>query len=349
MPRPGDPSKPTIVDVARRAGVSKGLVSLALNERPGVSVRSRERISSAARELGWSPSIRARALSSARSYAVGLVLARDPALVAADPFFPALIAGIESELGRRGMVLTLAMVDDGSDGHDTYRALARDGRVDGVFLSDLRTADPRFALLDELDIPAVTLGRPDVPCRHPAVSVDDTAGIRAAVEHLVALGHRRIAHVAGCAEMLHGARRRATFDATLAAAGLEPAGIVDTDFTAAAGARATGLLLASARPPTAIVYANDPMAIAGIGVAVSRGLVVPADLSVTGFDGMEIGRWITPALTTVTTDVAGWGAAAARVLLDRIEDRTTPDVDLAPARLEVRGSTAQARRRRGPS
>ncbi|GAA2224899.1 LacI family DNA-binding transcriptional regulator [Herbiconiux moechotypicola] len=331
--------KPTITDVARAAGVSKGLVSFALNDRPGVSARSRDHILRVARELGYRPSVSARSLSTSTSYACGLVIARDPEIISADPFFPSFIAGVERVLVAEGRALVLSVV--GGDEHEdaVYRTLAADKRVDGVFLTDLRRDDPRIPLLAELGLPAVTLGRtPGSP--FPAVALDDTPGTAAATQHLIEQGHRRIAHVIGPLRMMHAQRRHAAFAATMAAAGLDAGLVEETDFTAAHGAAATARLLDLANPPTAIVYDNDPMAIAGLGVAHERGLRVPGDLSITGFDDSEIARYVYPALTSVRSDPQLWGEAAARSLLAAIADRDpVADVDLPPAHLVVRAST----------
>lgn len=335
-------SRPTISDVASRAGVSKGLVSFALNDRPGVSPETRERILDAAKELGWLPSIRARSLSVAKSFALGLVIARDPAIIRGDPFFPAFIAGVEAELAPVGQALVLSVVDSEEDELASYRKLVADGRVDGVFLTDLRHDDARIALAVELGLPAVTLGHPEGESPFPAVSMDDSVGIEEAVGHLLDLGHRRIAHVAGPGGMLHGSRRRDAFTRTMLASGLEPVLIRETDFTAADGARATRELLALPERPTAIVYANDPMAIAGLGVAQRAGIAVPADLSITGFDGNEIGEHLFPALSTVATDAVSWGRAAARALLRSIANEAIEDVDLPRARFLSRESTGPA-------
>ncbi|PJJ73555.1 DNA-binding LacI/PurR family transcriptional regulator [Diaminobutyricimonas aerilata] len=333
---------PTIADVARRAGVSKGLVSFALNNRPGVADGTRRRILEAADELGWQPSMRARSLSTNRAFALGLIIAREPSVMSADAFFPMFIAGVESELGPAGQALVLSIVPGEDAELAAYRSLARDRRVDGVFITDLRADDPRIALATELGLPAVTLGRPDSTSPHPAVTLDDDPGIRAAVDHLVELGHRRIAHVGGPDRMLHGTRRRESFAAALQSAGLESTLSVSTDFSAAEGAAATRHLLALDEPPTAIVYANDHMAVAGLAVAQSAGVVVPRDLSITGFDGTEVGEHVYPALTTVATDVVEWGRASARVLLQLVTGEHPDDLELPPARLVVRSSTAPA-------
>ena len=144
MPVPKSSARrPTIDDVARAAQVSKGAVSFALNGRPGVAETTRARILAAADELGWTPSASARSLSTQRALAVGLVVAREPELLGADPFFPPFIAGIETVLARRGHALVLQVPPSADAELDGYRRLAADRRVDGVFLSDLRVDDPR--------------------------------------------------------------------------------------------------------------------------------------------------------------------------------------------------------------
>lgn len=329
----------TITDVARAAGVSKGLVSFALNDRPGVSPETRDRILLVAEELGWRPSVRARSLSTDRSFALGLVIARDPEVMSGDPFFPAFISGIETALAPAGQALVLSVVGSEAEEEASYRQLADHDRVDGVILTDLRRDDPRIALVARLGLRAITIGRPDVPSELPSVTVDDTPGITSAVEHLVSLGHRRIAHVAGPSRMLHGVRRSESFLATMAAHGLDGV-VVETDFTAAGGAHATAGLLALADRPTAIVYSNDVMAIAGLGVAGRAGLSVPRDLSITGFDGSDIGAYLFPSLTTVTTAVQEWGRQAAGLLLRVIAGEEVDDIELPPARLVIRESSA---------
>jgi DNA-binding LacI/PurR family transcriptional regulator len=334
--------RPTIADVAARAGVSKGSVSFALNGRPGLAQATVDRILAAADELGWRPSNRARSLSVSKAFALGLVITRDPAVLSSDPFFPAFIAGVESVLSRGGQALVLQVVSAGDDEAAGYRRLAQDGRVDGVFLSDLRHEDPRIDLLRELGLPAVTLNRPEGSSPFPAVCLDDRPGMVEVVEHLLALGHRRIAHVAGPPTFVHATARSDALVATLAGAGLEPAGLEVSDFTAAGGIEATRRLLALPRRPTAIVYANDRMAIAGLGAAQRAGLTVPDDLSIAGFDDSELAEFVHPGLTTVRADPYAFGEAAANTLNQLIDGTgEVADVELPPARLVVRRSTAR--------
>lgn len=335
--------KPTINDVARAAGVSKGAVSFALNDRPGVARDTRERILTVAREMGWTPSPRARALSVSRALAVGLVIARTPETLRADPFFPSFIAGLESVLSDRGQALLLQVARDHDGERASYQRLADEGRVDGVFLTDLYVDDPRPQLLAELGLPALVVGPAVADEFWPSLGVDDGPGITAAVEHLVGLGHERIAHVSGPAGMVHGRSRAQAWSDALSAANLPPGPCLEADFSAEAGARATRELLESEEPPTAIVYANDLMAMAGMSLALSRGIAVPGDLSVTGYDDTEISAHLQPSLTTVSTDVTEWGRAAATGLLEVIERRPLSKVELEPPRLVVRDSTGPVR------
>ncbi|MGH3877555.1 MAG: LacI family DNA-binding transcriptional regulator [Actinophytocola sp.] len=336
--------RPTISDVARHAGVSKGAVSFALNGRAGVSSETRQRILDAAAELGWSPNHRARALSTSRAFALGLVVARDPELVGADPFFPMFIAGVEKVLAERDQALVLQVVTSPAAEEAGYRRLARDGRVDGVFLVDLREADPRIALLEEIGLPAVTLNRPDVPTPFPAVILDDRPGIAAEVRHLAGLGHTAIAHVSGPEPFLHAIARSQAFADAMAEAGLPPGRVEPGDFTAAGGRAATHRLLTGPDRPTAIVYANDVMALSAIAVAAELGVRIPDDLSITGFDDTDLAGYVHPALTTVRADARGWGEVAARTLLavidGEIDEQQVADTALAPAELILRRSTS---------
>ena len=332
------------MDVARRAGVSKGAVSFALNDRPGVAPQTRDRILAAARELGWQPSTRARALSRSRAFAVGLVLRRAPELLGADPFFPQFLAGVESALAERDNALVLQFVGDDDEAEAaSYRRLAGQGRVDGVFLNDIRVRDHRFHLLAGLGLPAVAVGRPAGPCPFPMVTVDDRQGVTATVEHLLGLGHRRVGFVGGTEGYVHSRSRRTAWRAALRSAGVTPGPELTADFTGPGGAAATRALLELADPPTAIVYANDVMAIAGMGVAVGRGLAVPGDLSVAGFDDVPLAAHVAPPLSTVRQDAQAWGRKAAEVLLAVGEGRAAADVELPPATPVFRASTGPPR------
>ena len=324
--------------------MSEAAVSFALNGRPGVGDDNRKRILDVASDLGWRPSAGARALSRSRSHALGLIMARGPELLAADPFFPTFLAGVESSLSGRDYSLVLQVVgEDERAESDSYRRFAQESRVDGVFLTDMRIRDSRFDLLTQLGLPALGIGRPVGPSPVPWIAVDDGAGMRQAVEHLVALGHRRIGHVSGAAGFVHSEHRRAAWEESLARAGLPAAALADGGFTAVGGAKATSTLLALPAPPTAIVYANDLMAIAGASAALDAGFRPPERLSIVGHDDVPLASHVTPALTTVRHDVMSWGETAARVLVALIEEEPPPRNDLRAPELIVRGSTAPPR------
>jgi DNA-binding LacI/PurR family transcriptional regulator len=331
----------TIQDVARLAGVSNGAVSLALSGKAGVAESTRERIIAAADELGWRPSIGARALLSSRAFAVGLILARDPELLGADPFFPSFIAGVESELAQRGNALVLQVVRDAPLAEaEAYRRLAQEHRVDGVFLTDLHQDDRRIALVQELELPAIAVGAPSPATPVPSVGIDDRVGVLEAVSHLLSLGHKQIAFVGGTPGYVHSDSRLDAWRQAHDQAGVTPGRMDAGDFTGAGGAAATARLLDGANRPTAIVYANDLMAIAGMSVAAQRGIDVPGRLSVVGFDDIPIAAHLNPPLTTVRQDVVSWGRASATALLSIIEYREVDVPGLLPSQLVLRGTTA---------
>lgn len=333
--------RPTIEDVARLAGVSKGAVSIALNGQAGVADATRARISEAARTLSWRPSLHARALLASRSFALGLVISRPPELLAADPFFPAFIAGVESILASRGLALVLQVVDpDPETEAASYRRLATEGRVDGVLLTDLRTDDPRFTWISELDLPAVAVGRPSAGCPFPWLDTDDREAVRQAVRHLIALGHVRIAHVGGAPGYVHSAARRRAWEDELRAHGLEPELYVAGDFTGRGGASATQQLLERTPRPTAVIYGNDLMAISGMSAAIDAGLAVPDQLSIVGFDDIPLAAHMRPALTTVRQDASDWGRAAAESLVALVEGEPMPAPTLTRATFVERSSTS---------
>lgn len=310
------------MDIARRAGVSKGAVSMALNGLPGVSEETRGRILQVAKELDWHPNNAARALSAARADAIGLVFARPARTLGVEPFFFQLISGLQAELSARRIALVLQVVSD----HDAEMAVHRqwwsERRVDGVFLIDLRVRDPRVALLEELGLPALVIGGPGHHGGLPSVWADDARAMTSIVEHLVGLGHRRIARVAGLPDLLHTQRRTDAFVA--ATTGLD-ASTVTTDYSGEQGAAATRELLGSAAPPTAIVYDNDVMAVAGVAVAAELGVPVPGRLSIVAWDDSPLCQLLHPQLTALTRDTFAFGSRAAMALLEVLDGAEATD------------------------
>ena len=332
----------TIRDIAKRAGVSKGAVSYALNGRPGVSDDTRERILAIAQELGWYPNRAARALSAARADACGLVLARPAKTLALEPFFMEFIAGAESELSARSMALTLQLVVDVEEEIEVYRRWWGERRVDGVLIVDLRVDDPRIEELNRIGLPAVVVGGPLPDGAVPCVWHNEGAVVAEAVRYLAALGHERIVHVAGVSDFVHTQQRSQAFRDVMGELGLQPH-VASTDYTPESGARATRRLLSAANPPTAIIFDSDLLAVTGLGVAQQMGFLVPDDVSIVGWDDSLISQVVHPPLTAITRDIAAFGVLAMGHLLSTIEDDATGDLEAPPGELTPRGSTGQPR------
>lgn len=302
-------ARTTIADVAREAGVTKATVSHALSGKRPISDDTKARVLAAAERLDWVPSQNARSLATRRANAVGVVLARDPEVIANDSFFPAFIAGVESVLAEAETALLLQVVPNREAEERAYRAIAR-GRADGAILLDLRVDDWRVPLLEELGLPTVLVGAYDQPHGFSCVRTDDGAPMRELIANLRAEGHTRIAHVSGPLDYVHS---KARADAYVDAIG-DAALLREGDFTAGSGRDRTAELLDLDDRPTAILYSNDTMAIAGLSLARSRGLAVPRDLAVAGFDDDHLSAHLSPSLTSVSSDPAARGRAAARLL-----------------------------------
>jgi DNA-binding LacI/PurR family transcriptional regulator len=340
MARDGHLKRPTIADVAREAGVSTASVSFALNGQRGVSESTRRRVIAIAKEIGWSPNAAARALSGAVSNTVGMALRRPARTLGVEPFFMELISGVEAELSARSYALTLQVVTDQAAELAVYRRWWGERRVDGVLVCDVRINDPRIAVLEELALPTVVLGAPTASQTQVNVWSDDAAAIVEAVEYLAALGHRRIGRVGGLPELLHTAIRTDAFAAACRQTGVEAAITISSDYTGEDGARATRRLLSSGERPTAIIYDNDIMAIAGLGVAHEMGLSVPRDVSLVAWDDSPLCQLVHPALTALSRDIPGYGALAARQLLSVIAGEPVESVQDEASHLVARGSTA---------
>lgn len=336
----------TISDIAEHAGVSKGAVSFALNNRPGVSEQTRARILAYADALGWYPNSAARSLSAARADLVGLVLARKPSVMAVEPFFMELVSGIEAELGSSEVGLVLKVVGEDLDREiEIYRRWAAQRRVDGVFIADVRSVDPRIAECERLGLPAVVLSRRvagEADRRFPFLSVDIRSAVGDLVDHLVGLGHRHIGRVSGPASMVHTGDRDRAFMSSFRRYGLPEVMRTRSDYTSEGGDRATRELLALPVPPTAIVYDNDLMAVRSIGVARRLGIRVPADLSIVSWEDSMLCELPQPAVTSLHLDVVGLGVAAADMLARHVAGEAVPDRAFPTSGIVVRGSTGPA-------
>ncbi|MGN9783112.1 LacI family DNA-binding transcriptional regulator [Nonomuraea sp. ZG12] len=334
-------ARPTIADIARRVGVSKGAVSFALNGRPGVSETTRARILQVADEMNWRPHSAARALGGARAGAVGLVIARPASTLGVEPFFAQLLSGLQARLSAESMAMHLLVVEDSAAEIETYREWTSAHRVDGFVLVDPTVRDPRFEALEELGVPAVVLGGPGRFGALSSVWADDREAMLSVVDYLAALGHRRVAHVAGLPGLRHTQRRIRALRDSVRRLGLVDTVSLPTDFSDAEGAAATRALLSRPRRPTAIVYDSDVMALAGLGVAGEMGVRVPGEVSILSFDDSVLTRVTHPSITSLSRDTIALGGQVAEVLLQVIADPALRrDVKTATPRLVVRESTA---------
>ncbi|MDX2931323.1 LacI family DNA-binding transcriptional regulator [Streptomyces ipomoeae] len=327
--------RPTIRDVAERAGVSKSLVSLVLRGSDQVRPEKREAVLTAVDELGYRPNAAARSLSERRTRTVGVLL-NDMR----NPWFVELLDGLNSKLHDNGLRMLLA---DGNLnrrlGEDLTRTFT-ELRVDGLIA--VGTLPPSEALRTAAGlVPTVVAGAREPALPHvDVVAGDDQYGARLATEHLISLGHRRIAHIAG--DGVVGALRRRSFETVMREHGLSDSASVERgDLTEEGGYRATVRLLSSPERPTAIVAFNDMACVGALSAAEELGLDVPRDLSLVGYDNTYLARLRHLWLTSVDNSSHDVGRRAAQCLLDRIADPTRPGkVVLTTPTLEVRGTTA---------
>ncbi|MDC0767264.1 LacI family DNA-binding transcriptional regulator [Streptomyces sp. HD] len=326
---------PTIRDVADRAGVSKSLVSLVLRGSEQVRPEKREAVLRAVRELGYRPNAAARSLSERRTRTVGVLL-ND----LRNPWFVDMLDGLNSLLHAGGLHMLLADARlNRRIGQDPASPLL-DLRVDGLVVVGTLPEPAALGTVAER-VPVVVAGarEPELP-GVDMVAGDDEQGARLVTEHLIGLGHRRIAHIAGYGAVAE--LRRRSFEATMRAHGLADEAVVEaSDLTEEGGFRtAVRLLGRPERRPTALFAVNDITAIGALSAAEELGLRVPADLSLVGYDNTSIARLRHVWLTTVDNASHEVGRRAARCLLDRFEGAGgEARVHLTAPTLEVRGTT----------
>ncbi|TGO04621.1 LacI family DNA-binding transcriptional regulator [Serinibacter arcticus] len=340
----GPRRRATLSDIAQRLGVSKAAVSFALNDRPGVSAELRERVLAVAAELHYRPNSAALALGGSRVDVIGLVLNRPARTLGTEAFFPELMAGIQAGLSATHTGLQTLVVPSLAEELDAYRVWQSTHRVDGVILVDPRRDDERVALVEELGLPAVQIG--SHPSRQPGVPsvwIDDHAVATRLFAEMFALGHRCVAHVMGPLDFEHTElRRRALRDCAQRYDAPSPVS-AETDYSAEQSAAATRELLARAERPTAIVYDNDVMALAGLRVLQEEGVAVPGDVSIASFDDSVAMRLVRPSITALTRDTYALGELAARTLMELVGgDDAVESVPALPPTLSVRESTAVA-------
>src|SRR6516225_8663161 len=333
----------TLKDVAAMAGVHPATVSRALNPETRLLVRddTARRVLEAAEALGYHPNTVARSLRTRRSSTVGVLI---PDLT--NPLFPPIVRGIEDRLAADGYVALIGNTDSDDERERMVFDFMRARHVDGLVLATARLHHPLLAEAARAEMPVVLINRLAQDYSFPSVSVDNERGVRMAVAHLSALGHRRIAHIAGPQEMSTGLSRYRGFVTAMESARLP----IDDDlvvfakaFTVEEGLRCSRLLLDRGAGCTAIAAGNDMLAVGCYAALDETGLGCPEDISVVGFNDMPFIDRLRPPLTTIRFPHYQVGTEAAQLLLELISDGSGPVkiLYLAPE-LVIRGSTAPA-------
>ncbi|MBK5566361.1 LacI family DNA-binding transcriptional regulator [Ensifer sp. SSB1] len=336
--------RPKIKDIAERAGVSVATVSRALSGSSLVTDETRKRINALARELNYRPNVSARNLRTRRSMSVLLVV-RD----VGNPFYLEILKGVEATAREAGYAVLMGNTENDPDREVEYFNMLRDGHADGMILMTGKLPPPQPGESADLShLPVVIALEMIEGSGFPHVQIDNVAAAEAAVEHLVALGHRRIAHIAGPLPEVMALHRRDGYRAAMKAAGLAiPEGYeVRGDYLLESGEARAADLFALPEPPTAIFAANDEMAYGAIHALRRLGRDVPGDVSVVGFDDLYLSKAFYPPLTTVSQPRADIGRTAMSQLLNILSDgdvAAEPAIVL-PTTLNIRGSTAPPRK-----
>ncbi len=324
-------------DVAREAGVSRALVSLVMREQPNVSAERRRRVLEVAGRLGYRPNAMARSLASRRTRTVGVVLDD-----LRNPFFAEIAGGVEELASELGYQLLLGAGGRLARRERASLATLLEYRVDGLILVSprMRAADIGAAAAE---VPVVVVGRQLRGVDVDAVLIDERHGTGLVLDHLLALGHERIAHV-DAGRGAGGPQRRSAYLRGMRARGLAAhARVIPGDFTEEAGTKAARRLLAERTLPTAVFAANDMVAAGLLGEFDRAGVDVPGHVSIVGYDNISIAHLAHVSLTTVDQPRSAMGRMALELLLERIDHRRPTVVRLVEPTLVIRSTTAPPR------
>jgi LacI family transcriptional regulator len=340
----------TIEEIADLADVSRSTVSRVLNNHPSVRPSVRARVQQVIQDNRYTPRAAARSLASRRTNVVGLLIPRSAATIFSDPFFPHVIQGITETCSNRGYFLLLSMVTVERE-QDFYERVLRGRHVDGLIMMSSDIDDPILPLLIRDDSPLVLVGRHPYLADVSSADVDNRDGAVQAVRHLIELGHRRIATITGPLYMVAAMDRRDGYKQALAEAAIpiRPDLIVESDFTQAGAYGAMHQVLQLAERPTAVFTGSDVMAAGALRALHEVGLRVPEDMALVSFDDLPLASILTPPLTTVHQPLNELGAAAADLLLDRLEqpdDHHQPSHKRLATHLVVRQSSGAPSARR---
>lgn len=309
----------TLKDIARRVGVSVTTASRALGGYDDVAEETRQRVLQAAQEMGYRPNIIAQSLQRRRSNTVGLIIpTAGPRF--SDPYFIEILTGIGNEAAEHEFDLLVSTRAPGAQEREAYERIVGTRRVDGLLVVRTRCRDERIAYLVESGFPFVTFGRSDLDLDFPYIDVDGTKGLKEATQYLIDLGHRRIAYISAPLDLMFAHYRLVGYKRTMERNGLpvQEEWIAIGRLTQEDGYR-EGLRLLDLEPaPTAIIAANDMMALGVISAIQERGLVVGRDVAVTGFDDIPLAEHSHPPLTTVHQPIYQIGTMICSMLIQVI-------------------------------
>ena len=336
----GRAARPTLEEVGEVAGVSRATVSRVINNSPKVSPEVRTIVEQVIQKLGYVPNQAARTLVTRRTDALALVVCEPEARFFSDPFFSSVVRGVGSAAAEVDKNLVL-LVLQGDVERARARRYLRPEHVDGVLVMSLHGDDPLPRQLEQAGVPTVLVGRPLGRSRLPYVDADNRGGARSAVEHLLGLGRRTIATITGPSNMCAGIDRLDGYREALEGAGLPVRkGLIgEGDFFEESGHREMTRLLARRPDLDAVFAASDLMAAGAIRALRESGRDVPGDVAVVGFDDAPIASHTVPTLTTIRQPLDEMTAAAADLLLRRVEDDTAKvEQVVCPTALVRRGS-----------
>ncbi|MFQ5612145.1 MAG: LacI family DNA-binding transcriptional regulator [Anaerolineae bacterium] len=326
----------TIKDIARAAGVSHTTVSRALKDHPRISAGTKERIQRLAREMGYTPSAVAQSLLSQRTQTIGLVIT-----TIADPYVVRVVEGVESVAQSAGYSVFLSISHNNPDQEMAVVETFRRRRVDAIIVTSSRVGNLYSSQLDKIQVPIVLINNQVEGEYLYSVAVDDVQGARLAVEHLLSLGHRRIGYVGVTDRPKSNRRRLAGYQAALERAGLaeNPALALSPAAEGDIKRGEAALEPSLAAGVSAVFCYNDVIAIGLLTAAYKRGVAIPQDLSVIGFDDIEMAYYTTPPLTTIYQPRLRMGQQAMSMALDLLHGQKVQD-QVLQGELVVRGSTA---------
>jgi DNA-binding LacI/PurR family transcriptional regulator len=330
----------TLEHVATAARVSRATASRVVNGDRRVGDQARTAVEAAIDELGYVPNHAARTLVTRRTHSVAVVIPEPTTQLFGDPFFPRVLRGISDGLSEADLQLVLLMPQDPTDEHRVERFVEA-GHTDGVMLLSLHGSHELPERLRRRGVPLVVGGRPPVEgCVY--VDVDNRGGAARAVDHLVDIGRRRIATIAGPQDMAAGSDRLTGYQMRMSAAGLAPdESLVEiADFSLGGGRAAMERLLARAPSLDAVFVASDLMAVGAVAALVAAGRRIPDDVAVVGYDDSQLALTTEPNLSSVQQPIAEMGRELVRLLLEEIRSPGGPPRHVVlGTRLVVRGSS----------